>query len=263
MYSATQKQHMVVRTTDYQLIAKKIYKLGPENILRRYVLDHSRKDNLWEFDRGVAGGHVGGKETPHKVIHDGLWWAMLFKDSKECARYWETFQILGNMSHRDELPLQQVRALQAFEKWVIDFIGPINPSAKHSKSRYIINATDYLTRWDEVYAVQDYSIGTISIFIFENFITRFGCPRSLTSDQGTHFISSTIETFTIEFLIQYHKRNHYHPQANGMIKEFNKIMERGLTKVCCTNHENWDDRVLSVLWDYKTTMKKLHIYSPF
>jgi transposase InsO family protein len=118
---------------------------------------------------------------------------------------------------------------------VVDFIGPINPTTKHSKARYIITATDYLTRWDEATVVQDCSTDTTARFIFENIITRFGCPRSLTSDQGGHFISSTIEKLTTEFLIQHHKSIPYHLQANGTVEAFNKILERGLTKVCCAN----------------------------
>jgi transposase InsO family protein len=146
---------------------------------------------------------------------------------------------------------------------VVDFIGPINPMTKHSKARYIITTTDYLTRWDEATVVQDCSTDTAARFIFESIITRFGCPRSLTSDQGGHFISSTIENITTEFLIQHHKSIPYHPQANGTVEAFNKILERGLMKVCCTNREDWDDRVPTVLWAYRTTTKKLHKYTPF
>jgi transposase InsO family protein len=99
-------------------------------------------------------------------------------------------------------------------------------------------------------------------FIFENIITQFGCPRSLTSDQGAHFISETIATLTREFLIQHHKSIPYHPQANGTVEAFNKILEKGLTKVCCTNRDDWDERVPTVLWAYRTTTNKLHkIYS--
>jgi hypothetical protein len=159
--------------------------------------------------------------------------------------------------------LQLVRALQAFEKWVIDFIGPINPTSKHSKDRYIITTTNYLTRWDEVAFVQEFSTNTTERFIFENIITHFGCPRSLTSDQGAHFISSTIENLTIEFLIQHHKRIPYHPQANGIVEAFNNILDRGFKKVCCANQEEWDDKFPTVLWAYRTTTKKLHRYTPF
>jgi hypothetical protein len=97
--------------------------------------------------------------------------------------------------------MQPVQALQAFEKWEVDFIGPINPTTKHSKARYIITTTDCLMCWAKAVVFQDCSTNTGARFIFENIITRFGCPRSLTNDQGAHFISITIEKLTIEFLI--------------------------------------------------------------
>jgi len=201
-------------------------------------LDHERQDILWECQSGVVGGHVRGKTTTQKFLHTGLWWATLFKDANEYTRSCGIFQRVGKTSRRDEFPLQPVRALQAFEKCVVDFIGSINPTTKHSKARYIITTTDYLTRWDEEENFQDCSIDTAARFIFENIITRFGCPRSLTSDQGGHFINSTIEKITTEFLIQHHKSSPYHPQANGTVEAFNKIMDKGLTKVCCANRED-------------------------
>jgi hypothetical protein len=76
--------------------------------------------------------------------------------------------------------------LQVFEKWDIDFVGPINPSTKISGSRYIINTTEYLTRWAEVAPVKDYSAGTTMHFLFEKVITVFGCPKILMSNQGNH-----------------------------------------------------------------------------
>jgi transposase InsO family protein len=106
---------------------------------------------------------------------------------------------------------------------VVDFIGPINPTAKKSKAKNIITTIDYLTIWVEASDVHDYSTDTAVGFIFENIITQFGCPRSLTSDRGGHFISFIIENVTTEFLIQNHKSNPYHPQANGTVEAFNKI----------------------------------------
>jgi transposase InsO family protein len=144
---------------------------------------------------------------------------------------------VGKPSRRDELPLQPIRALQALEKWAVEFIGPINSIAKHSKARYIITTTDYLTCWDDAAVVQDCSTNTATRFIFDNIITRFGCPRILTNDQGYHFISRTIATLTTYFLIQHHKRSPYHPQDNGTFEAFNKILERGLKNIYCANWE--------------------------
>jgi hypothetical protein len=36
------------------------------------------------------------KTTAHKVLQDGLWWDMLFKDTKEYARSCDTYQRVGN-----------------------------------------------------------------------------------------------------------------------------------------------------------------------
>jgi hypothetical protein len=84
--------------------------------------------------------------------------------------------------------------LQAFEKWAIDLVGPPNPPG--NGARYIITATEYLTKWAEAREVKDCSATTPARFIFDDIITRFRCPKILMSDQGTHFINNTIEALT-------------------------------------------------------------------
>ena len=60
-------------------------------------------------------------------------------------------------------------ALQAFEKWAIDFVGPINPPGKKTGARYIITATGYVTRWAEAQAVKYYTADTTVHFIFYSY----------------------------------------------------------------------------------------------
>jgi transposase InsO family protein len=145
--------------------------------------------------------------------------------------------------------------LQVFEKWAIDFMGPINPPGRRTRARYIISATKYLTRWVEERVVKDCSETTTVQFIFEVIITRFGCMKILMSDQGTHFINKTIESLTQEFEVHHHKSTPYHPQMNGTVEAFNKILETTLTKICSVNIDDWDLRIPTVLWAYRTTCK--------
>ena len=66
--------------------------------------------------------------------------------------------------------------LQPFDKWAVDFVGPINPLGKRTSVRYIITTTDYLTRCEEAALVVDCTLATTSWFIFEKIVTQFGCP---------------------------------------------------------------------------------------
>ena len=101
--------------------------------------------------------------------------------------------------------------LQPFDKWVVDFVGPINPPGKETGVRYIITATNYLTRWAEAALVVDCTAATATTFIFEKIVTQFGCPRILMSDQGNHFVNRTMKVLTKELQVQHKRSTPYHP----------------------------------------------------
>eukprot|EP00253_Pinus_taeda_P017706 PITA_17706 len=113
-------------------------------------------------------------------------------------------------------------------------ISLIQPPGKKMDVRYIITATEYLTRWAEAQTVKDCSTTRAIKLLFEFALTWFiirGVP--------------------------------YHPQANRTVEAFNKILESALTKICNAKRNDWDVCILAVLWAYKTTCKKLTGQTPF
>ena len=77
------------------------------------------------------------------------------------------------------------------------------------------------------------------------------------SEQGSHFNNRTVKALIEESQVQHQKSTPYHPQENGTVEAFNKILETAITKVCNTNHDDWDLKIPAVLWAYSTTCKRL------
>ena len=94
------------------------------------------------------------------------------------------------------MPLERQITLHEFEKWVVDFVGPINPLGKRTGARYIITTTNYLTRWDEAVPIKDCTVAFSANFLFNNVVTRFRCMKILKSNQGTHFVNQFIDELT-------------------------------------------------------------------
>ena len=116
---------------------------------------------------------------------------------------------------RDRMPIHLVIPLQPFAKWGLDFIGPIKPKAQSTGCEYILVATDYFTKWAEAKVLRNNTAAEVAKFLYENIMTRFGCPVELVSDQGTHFLNRVMEELTTKHMIIHKKSSTYHPQCNG------------------------------------------------
>ena len=80
------------------------------------------------------------------------------------------------------MPLQPQVVLEPFEKWAINFIGPINPPS-HQKV-HILVCTDYVTKWVEAREVAKETEQMVVDFLFEEIFARYATPREIVSDVG-------------------------------------------------------------------------------
>jgi hypothetical protein len=65
-YTITQKKQLVVRTAYFSFIVGQLYNMGPDEIVRRCVMEIERPLILAESHEGIAGGHYEGKSTVQK-----------------------------------------------------------------------------------------------------------------------------------------------------------------------------------------------------
>ena len=132
---------------------------------------------------GPCGGHFSDKRTTYKVLHSGYYWLIIFKDAATYVKGCDSFQRMGRPMSSDQMPLQTQVMIEPFEKWALDFVGPISPMSR--KKKYILVCTDYVTKWVEAKYLFRATGESVVEFIYEEIFTRFGVPREIVIDQGT------------------------------------------------------------------------------
>jgi hypothetical protein len=123
-------------------------------------------------------------------------------------------------------------------KWGLDFVGLIKPAWRYTGNKYIIVATNYVTKWVEVRALRIYITTIIVKFLYECILMRFGCPLTIVTYQKVHFINDAIKYLTYHFLLKHVSFTTYYPQGNGQVESTNKVLRTLLTKLVSDNITN-------------------------
>lgn len=89
------------------------------------------------------------------------------------------------------MPLQNIMEVEIFDCWGIDFMGPLPSSYGNI---YILVAVDYVSKWVEAIATPKDDARVVIKFLKKNIFSRFGVPRALISDGGTHFCNNQLKT---------------------------------------------------------------------
>jgi hypothetical protein len=99
--------------------------------------------------------------------------------------------------------------LEPFERWAMDFVGPINPPS--NQKFYILVCTDYMTKWVEAKALIRASEEAVLAFLFEDIFVRFGIPIELIIDGGPPFTSHKFEALLSQYHVLHRTTSLYHP----------------------------------------------------
>lgn len=156
--------------------------------------------------------------------------------------------------HSLAMPLVPILAPVVFGKWGIDFIGPISPASHYGQKRYILVATDYVTKWAKATRVKSDDAAMVARILYEHIITQFACPKESVSDCGSHFINNIIEALMEKYEIKQRKTKYY-PRANRQTEKTNGLLCKIIMKTTLASRTNWDRKLFAALWSYKIAHK--------
>nr|GFA12797.1 retrovirus-related Pol polyprotein from transposon 17.6 [Tanacetum cinerariifolium] len=178
------------------------------------VIDTKRAENL-------AANHLSRLENPHQNV----------LDPKEIN---ETFPL-------ETLNMVSFRGAQG-----IDFMGRF-PSLRGNT--YILVAIDYFSKWVEAKALPTSDARVVCKF-FKSLFARFGTPRAIISDRGTHFCNDQFIKVMLKYGVTHCLATVYHPQTSGQVEVSNRGLKRILERTVGKNRASWSDKLDDALYLY-------------
>ncbi|GJS79103.1 reverse transcriptase domain-containing protein [Tanacetum coccineum] len=149
-----------------------------------------------------------------KVFDAGFFWPTIYRDAHTMIKSCDTCQRQGKISQRDEMPQNAIQVCEIFDVWGIDFMGPF-PSSRGNK--YILVAVDYLSKWVEAKALPTNDARVVVKFL-KSLFARFGTPRAIISDRGTHFCNDQFAKVMSKYGVTHRLATAYHPQTSGQVE---------------------------------------------
>ena len=113
--------------------------------------------------------------------------------------------------------------VKLFNVWGIDFIGPFPSSFGNL---YILLIVYYVPKWDEAITCPINDASTIVNFVQKHIFNRFGTPRTIISDEGSHFANRLFARLMSKYEVKHGMGLAYHPQSNGQAEIYNREIKK-------------------------------------
>ena len=111
----------------------------------------------------------------------------------------------------------------------LDIIGPLR--GREGAPVYICGMSDELVRWVEFVVMDNAEAVTIARAFIDAWVSRFGPPKSLATDQGANLTGEVIKQVRLLWSIGTVTTTAYHPQSNGIEERWHRTLKQLVTQI--------------------------------
>ena len=107
---------------------------------------------------------------------------------------------------------------------------------------------DFLSKWVEEIAFPRNDANTIVGFVQRYILNRYGAPRNIISDEGSHFANKIFAKLLSRYGVRHAMGLAYHPQSNGQAEISKRKIKNILEKIVNTCRRDWSIKLDDALW---------------
>lgn len=193
--------------------------------------------------------HPGIKAT-NKLIRQKFVWPSMNKDIATWARTCIDCQKSKISRHTRANPSHFSAPQARFRHVHMDIVGQLPTSEGYS---YLLTMIDRFSRWTEAIPMCNMTAETVCRAFYDNWISRFGVPDTITTDQGTQFEGRLMQSLVKLLGCKRIRTTAYHPASNGMIERWHRSLKAALM---CHGNEAWTHTLPTVLLGLRTSIRK-------
>ncbi|MBS1650721.1 MAG: DDE-type integrase/transposase/recombinase, partial [Bacteroidetes bacterium] len=231
-----------------------------KNKLRVVLPKSLRRKLISEVHDGMMSAHPGISHTCNK-ISEIAWWPHWRSDVIRYILDCDKCQRAKRKQMINQLPRPVSVPSRPFQHIGIDVVGPF-PTSQNGNV-YILTVVDHFTRWAEAIPMPEQTTKYIANVVIKHIICRHGLFDTMTSDNGSVFVSELANYIYKELGIKRFRTTPHHPQSNGIPERLNGTLKQMLKVWCNEEQNNWDEYLPYVMFAYNTSYHTLLQETPF
>ena len=240
---------MLINTDIKIFICKNIITVPPEEDRLKII----RENHETPF-----AGHKGVTKTFNR-IREKFHWNQMKRDIEDFVRKCISCQKKKLVRIKTKQPMILTdTSIDVFDKVALDVVGPFPPTKNGNK--YVLTMQDDLSKYCLAAPTKRITAEVIAKAFVDNFITRFGSPKVVLTDQGTNFNSTLMKNVAKLFGINQIRSTSFHPQTNGALERSHQVLKDYLKHYIKKN--NWDEWLTHAMFAYNTSKHEATNFTP-